>query len=163
MSCGMGHRHSLDLVLLWLWRRLAAAAPIALLAWEPPCATGTKGQNPAEPGGSGCLTHKSQEMSVRYRWIYRNTHTHTHTPQGRLMRLTQCRGINKHHPMESACSRCSMHDVLPPGHLGRETLPQASILISEGGATVPSRADYRLSQYQAHSGSSTSADASISK
>ena len=29
-----------DPVLLWLWCRLAAAAPIRLLAWELPCATG---------------------------------------------------------------------------------------------------------------------------
>ena len=27
-----------DLVLLWLWHRSAATAPIRLLAWEPPCA-----------------------------------------------------------------------------------------------------------------------------
>ena len=29
-----------DLVLLWLWCRLAAVAPIGPLFWEPPCATG---------------------------------------------------------------------------------------------------------------------------
>ena len=29
-----------DLVLLWLWRRLSAAAPIRPLACEPPCAAG---------------------------------------------------------------------------------------------------------------------------
>ena len=29
-----------DLVLLWLWCRLAATALIQPLAWEPPCATG---------------------------------------------------------------------------------------------------------------------------
>ena len=40
MSCGIGHRHGLDLVLLWLWRRLAGAAPIWPLAWEPPYAPG---------------------------------------------------------------------------------------------------------------------------
>ena len=28
------------LVLLWLWRRLAATAPIRPLTWEPPYATG---------------------------------------------------------------------------------------------------------------------------
>ena len=28
MSCGIGCRHGLDPKLLWLWRRLAAAAPI---------------------------------------------------------------------------------------------------------------------------------------
>ena len=29
-----------DLVLLWLWCRLAAVAPIRSLAWEPPYITG---------------------------------------------------------------------------------------------------------------------------
>ena len=38
MSCGVGRRHSLDSVSLWLWHRLAAAAPIRPLAWEPPYA-----------------------------------------------------------------------------------------------------------------------------
>ena len=28
VSCGVGHRHDLDLALLWPWRRLAATAPI---------------------------------------------------------------------------------------------------------------------------------------
>jgi len=40
MSCGVGCRHSLDPVLLWLWRRLAATAPIRPLAWEPPYVAG---------------------------------------------------------------------------------------------------------------------------
>ena len=40
MSRGVGHRHSLDLGLLWLWRSLAATAPIGPLAWEPPYAVG---------------------------------------------------------------------------------------------------------------------------
>ena len=40
MSCGVGHRLGLDLVLLWLWCRLAAVAPIGPLAWEPPYAAG---------------------------------------------------------------------------------------------------------------------------
>ena len=38
--CGVSRRHSLDLMLLWLWCRLAAAALIRPLAWETPCATG---------------------------------------------------------------------------------------------------------------------------
>ena len=37
-SCGVGHRHDLDLALLWLWCKLAAVALIRLLAWEPPYA-----------------------------------------------------------------------------------------------------------------------------
>ena len=40
MSCGIDHRHGLDLVLLWLWSRLAAAAPIQPLDWELPYVTG---------------------------------------------------------------------------------------------------------------------------
>ena len=35
MSCGVGCRHSSDPMLLWLWCRLAATAPIGPLAWEP--------------------------------------------------------------------------------------------------------------------------------
>ena len=40
MRCGVGHRPGWDPVLLWLWlwRRLAATAPIQPLAWEPPYA-----------------------------------------------------------------------------------------------------------------------------
>ena len=40
MSCGVGQRLGLDPTLLWLWRRLAAIAPIRPLAREPPYATG---------------------------------------------------------------------------------------------------------------------------
>ena len=40
VSFGAGHRHDLDLALLWLWYRPAATAPIRPLAWEPPYATG---------------------------------------------------------------------------------------------------------------------------
>ena len=40
MSCGIGHRHGLGPVLLWLWRRPAAVAVIGPLAWEPPYALG---------------------------------------------------------------------------------------------------------------------------
>ena len=40
MSCRVGHRRGSDPALLWLWRRLAATAPIRPLAWEPPYATG---------------------------------------------------------------------------------------------------------------------------
>ena len=40
MSCGVGQRCSLDLMLLWLQCRPAAAALIGPLAWEPPYAAG---------------------------------------------------------------------------------------------------------------------------
>ena len=40
VSCGVGHRRSSDLVLLWLWHRPAAVARIQPLAWDLPYATG---------------------------------------------------------------------------------------------------------------------------
>ena len=40
LRCGVGHRYGLDPALLWLWCRLAAAAPIQSLAWKPPYTTG---------------------------------------------------------------------------------------------------------------------------
>ena len=40
MSCGVGCRRGSDPELLWLWRRLAATAPIRPLAWEPLYAVG---------------------------------------------------------------------------------------------------------------------------
>ena len=39
ISCGVGRRHVLDLALLWLLRRLAAASVIPPRAWELPYAT----------------------------------------------------------------------------------------------------------------------------
>ena len=39
--CNVGHRCSSDLVLLWLWHRMAVAASIGLLAWELPYAADT--------------------------------------------------------------------------------------------------------------------------
>ena len=40
VSCGVGRRRGSNLALLWLWHRLAAAAPIRPLAWELPYAMG---------------------------------------------------------------------------------------------------------------------------
>ena len=38
MTCGVGHRRSLDPELLWLCHRAEATALIRPLAWEPPYA-----------------------------------------------------------------------------------------------------------------------------
>uniref|UniRef100_A0A8D0S463 L1 transposable element RRM domain-containing protein n=1 Tax=Sus scrofa TaxID=9823 RepID=A0A8D0S463_PIG len=40
MSCGVGCRRGSDPVLLWLWHRPVATAPIQPLVWEVPYATG---------------------------------------------------------------------------------------------------------------------------
>ena len=36
MRCGVSSRRGLNPTFMWLWCRLAAAAPIGPLAWEPP-------------------------------------------------------------------------------------------------------------------------------
>ena len=45
MSCGVGHRHGSDPVLLCLWHRVAAIAPTGPLAWEPPYSVGAAPKN----------------------------------------------------------------------------------------------------------------------
>ena len=40
-ECGVGHRCGSDPILLWLWCRPAAAAPVRPPAWELPYATST--------------------------------------------------------------------------------------------------------------------------
>ena len=40
MSYGVGHRYSSEPVLLWLWHRTAATAPIQPIAWELPYVLG---------------------------------------------------------------------------------------------------------------------------
>ena len=81
MSCGVGHRCSSDLVLLWLWRRLAATAQIRSLAWEPPYDAGailkgqkTKNNNNNDPvigaynlGSIACHGEKNKSIPG---WIF---------------------------------------------------------------------------------------------
>ena len=68
MSCSVGHRRGLDLMLLWLWHRPAAVAPIQPLAWEPPyaaCAalkTKTKQTNKKQPS----LSLVQLELEARF-------------------------------------------------------------------------------------------------
>ena len=80
MSCGVGHRHGSDLVLLWLWCRPAAVAPIRELAWESPYTTVQKDQKKEKKRKKEnsllkfiafrVITFWSTELAV-------NTHTHT--------------------------------------------------------------------------------------
>lgn len=73
VGCGIGHRVGSDPVLLWQWRRPAAAALIRPLIWELPCAAGAalkkrereKPDKPAETPwrGQGLGRHHSQYFS----------------------------------------------------------------------------------------------------
>ena len=66
MSCGEGCRCGLDLVLLWLWRRLGAIALIRPLAWEPPYATGValKRQKKKTPNFQNISTGKPEDLNL---------------------------------------------------------------------------------------------------
>ena len=46
VSCSVGRRRGLDPVLLCLWHRTAATAPIGSQAWEPPYAAGVALKRP---------------------------------------------------------------------------------------------------------------------
>ena len=61
MSCGVGRRCGLDPVLLWLWCRPVATAPIGPLAWEPPHAE-----------GSGPRNGKKQQQQQKQKPTYRS-------------------------------------------------------------------------------------------
>ena len=61
MICGVGHRHGLDLALLWLWYRLAATVPIRPLAWKLPYAVGVALEKAKKRGGMG---KKSSEANI---------------------------------------------------------------------------------------------------
>ena len=64
MSCGISRRYGLDLVLLWLWRRLAATAPIRPLVWEPPYAKGAALKNKKTNKKKRCDKRKSLAQTV---------------------------------------------------------------------------------------------------
>ena len=73
MSCGIGHRHSLNPVLLWLWCR--PAAPIRALVWELSYAAHAAlkrrkkkgGREDAGGGGGGKKKKKGREKEKKER------------------------------------------------------------------------------------------------
>ena len=64
MSCGIGHRHSSDLALLWQWLRPVAIALIRLLAWEPPHALGVALKRPKKK-----KKKKDSQVSGMSSWV----------------------------------------------------------------------------------------------
>ena len=65
MSCVVGCRHGSDPVLLWLWYRLEAVAPIWPLAWELPSAVGAplkKGKKKTSLSFFFSLLRKTNQM-----------------------------------------------------------------------------------------------------
>ena len=74
----MGRRHSSDPVLLWLWRRPVATAPIQPLAWDPPYAAGATQENAKRPkkkkkkkkGSGTCTEEPIQRMTQQQQGTY---------------------------------------------------------------------------------------------
>jgi len=73
VSCGVGHRRGLDLVLLWLWHRPAAVAPIGPLAWKLPYAMWEaleKAKRPPHTHTKKEFLHLSESRSWdKHKWI----------------------------------------------------------------------------------------------
>ena len=67
MSCGVDRRHRLDLVLLGHWHRLAAAAPMRPLAWEPPYAARAALEKVK-------MTKKKKKFSLERKMTLRSSH-----------------------------------------------------------------------------------------
>jgi len=66
MSCGVGHRGGSEPELLWLQRRPVAAAPIQLLAWEPPHASSVALKSKKEREGGRKEERKRPVMRI---WV----------------------------------------------------------------------------------------------
>ena len=91
MSCDVGHRHSSDPMMLWLWCRPAATAPIWPLAWESPYAMGAalriqKKKKKIKCFISTCYIQQSEAKNK----INRNTHTHYKKQLGKIIFETKC-------------------------------------------------------------------------
>ena len=90
MSCGVGLRRGLDLVLLWLWCRLMATDPLRPLTWEPLCAVGKalKRQKKKKKKKKSLTKEHEVQISITSLWhsflaslmctSNQNTHTYTH-------------------------------------------------------------------------------------
>ena len=77
MISGVGDRHGSDLVLLWLWRRPPATAPIRPLALEPPYATGAtlekakRQKKKRKKVKDRCQTKYTYKLPPWKYWLYR--------------------------------------------------------------------------------------------
>ena len=76
MSCGVGHRHSSEPTLLWLWRKSAAVAPIWSPAWVSPYASLKKQKKKKKKN----LKKKNNNKLTR---MWNNLHSHTSFVIGR--------------------------------------------------------------------------------
>ena len=65
VSCGVGLRCGLDLMLLWLWCRPAAVALIGPLAWESPCSTGVALESGEKKKKSCCSSDSTTSICHR--------------------------------------------------------------------------------------------------
>ena len=66
MSCDAGHRHGSDPALLWLWPRLAAAALIRPVAWEPPYTAGVASNTHTQKNIHMILSPENEYVSENY-------------------------------------------------------------------------------------------------
>ena len=127
MSCSVGQRLSLDLVWLWLWHRLAAAAPIRPLAWELSYATGATLKRPPKMQFFKKETHKSVQWLNNQILSYINTWNHSShltlsgSTRGSFDEEPGQPGTAKLHQREN-CRGTNSFSASPLGQSGKEHL-----------------------------------------
>ena len=69
MSCGVDRRCGSDLMLLWLWGRPIATAPIGSLAWECPYAMGVAPNSKKKKKKKRKIKKKVKEQMMFYKGL----------------------------------------------------------------------------------------------
>ena len=73
--CGVGCRRSWDSMLLWLWCRQAAVAPVGPLAWEPPYALSAalkRKKKKKQPQNQKTKTKPKTYMYMYFKYVLKN-------------------------------------------------------------------------------------------
>ena len=126
--CSVGRRGGLDPTLLWLWYRLAAAALIRPLAWEPPYAMSAalksketkqnKTKNPSPTSSPLILPGLTALLSPP-------------PPQSPAQGLCTGCHLHREHPSQaSACLTASLPSILLRCHLLHNSLPTRASQVS---------------------------------
>ena len=125
MSCGVGHRLGSDPVLLWLWCRPAAPAPIQPLAWELSYAA-----------GAALKRQKKNQVVSRFHCSHPPRYHHHSLPpflleyQGLINRKTA--------GFVSSTFICYFHSFIPATQIGEDSRkPHLKWPVPAGSVMVP--------------------------
>ena len=117
MSCDVGRKLGSDLMLLWVWWRPAAVAPIGSLAWEPPYGTfaalKTKQQTNKKEHSHGHPNHMTKENNTRdmMKFKYLNKKCCLYLQEISPMNVWVCVCVCIHITHTYICTYCSLYNI----------------------------------------------------